>query len=96
MKKMQQKANSFPLWKLKSMDEMLKLEGVQKLIKARGVEELVVRAVLNIIKLNPEVANSPDIQMTDIEQENAKKNEKSSDTTDTPGAAAADKAGTTE
>ena len=48
MKKMQQKANLFPLWKLKSMDEMLQPNGVQKLIQARGVEESVVRAVLSL------------------------------------------------
>ena len=90
MKKMQQKSNSFPLWKLKSMDDMLKLEGVQKLITARGVEESVVRAVLNIIKLNPEVTNSPDIQMTDKEQETVTTTEQFSGTTDEPGTAEAD------
>ena len=94
MKKMQQKANSFPLWKLKSMDEMLKIDGVQKLIKARGVEESVVRAVLNIIKLNPEVTNSPDIQLTDEEQGTETTAGQSKETTDIPGSAAADEART--
>ena len=96
MKKMQQKANSFLLWKLKSMDEMLKLDGVQKLIKAQGVEELVVWVVLNIIKLNPDVANSPDIQIADIEQGNETTTKQSSGTTDIPDAAAADEARTIE
>ena len=95
-KKMQQKANSFPLWKLKSMDEMLQLNGVQKLIKSQGVEESVVRAVLNIIKLNPEVTNSSDMQMTDIEQRTETTTVQSSGTTDVPGTAAADGARTIE
>ena len=90
MKKMQQKSNSFPLWKLKSMDEMLQIDGVQKLIKARGVEESVVRAVLNIIKLNPEVAKSPDIPITDQGTETTV--EQTSESTDNPGTAAADEA----
>ena len=78
------------------MDKMLQLDGVQKLIKARGVEESVVRAVLNIIKLYPEVTNSPDIQMTDIEQRNETTIKQSSGTTDAPGTAEADRARTTE
>ena len=78
------------------MDEMLQLDGVQKPIKARGVEESVVRAVLNIIKLNPEITNSPDIEMTEIKQGTETTAEQSSGTTDVPGTAAADGARKTE
>ena len=74
------------------MDKMLQLDRVQKLIKARGVKESVVQAVLNIIKLNPEVINSPDIQMTDIEQGNKTTTKQSSGKIDAPGAAEADRA----
>ena len=56
----------------------------------------MVRAVLNIIKLNPDVANSPDIHMTDIEQGTETTAEQSSETTDVPGTAAADGARKTE
>ena len=96
MRKMQQKATSFPLWKLKLMDKMLQLERVQKVLKARGVEESVVRAVLNIIKLNPEVTNSPDIQMIDIKQGNKTTTKQSSGKIYAPGSAEADGARMTE
>lgn len=51
----------------------------------------MVQTVLNIIKLNPEVNNSPDIPMNETEQTEASKKQVP-DKTGIPGTAAADKA----